>query len=904
MSRLASCWQILFIEEPITNTNEDAHWELERFENVTVCRPHTGLSAHGFNTDQCAAIAAAIPELLDQLQIREYAIWTYTPMAWPIIESLQPSLVVYDCMDELSKFLNAPPEIAELERRTLARCDVVFTGGRSLYRVKKGLHHNVHCFPSSVDAEHFAKAKLDLSEAPDQQAIPHPRLGYFGVIDERIDLPLIAGLADSEPEWQIILVGPVVKIDPAALPQRPNIHYLGQRDYQVLPDYLRGWDLCLLPFALNDSTKFISPTKTLEYMAAARPIVSTPITDVVDCYSHIVRTAGSAQEFISACRAVLDEQGRHAAERQSAIDDVLNNTGWDLTVAGMQAELENALRRKAQRTSASTARTPNHDHEAIVIGAGPTGLSAAYHLPGALLLEQGSTIGGWCRSLECNGFTFDFAGHIMFSKESYVHEMYNLLLGDNVHWQDREAWIYSHGVHTRYPFQGALYGLPPEVIKECIVGAIEARFGAINGDGAAPRSANGNGKLHQGAVCKNAKSRTSNGDLSIQPSAQNGHTAAPNGHAGPEISDMPIEDCCGDGVLESTCKNRIATSAYDSLGDSRSNGQALNGRNGARPSENFEQFIYRVWGEGIAKHFAIPYNRKLWAVPLDEMETSWLGGRVPMPDLGEMIDGALQPVGKPMGPNARFGYPLRGGFQALMDGFLPYVRDRLRLNSKVVRISLNDRELELDDGSVYGFSRLISTMPLPSLIRAIGNEAPDFIQQAVRKLRHVSVRCVHIGVGREKLTEKHWIYYPEDTVFHRIFVQGNASPFCNPPGGFGLTCEITYSPHKPLPCERDALINRCIKECRQVGIIADVDPIWAAIQVDLPYAYVVYDHDRSNLVKLIRDWLAARGVILAGRYSEWEYYNSDHAFIAGKRAADEVLSGKHVSPTTNSPARV
>jgi UDP-galactopyranose mutase len=179
-------------------------------------------------------------------------------------------------------------------------------------------------------------------------------------------------------------------------------------------------------------------------------------------------------------------------------------------------------------------------------------------------------------------------------------------------------------------------------------------------------------------------------------------------------------------------------------------------------------------------------------------------------------------------------------------------------------------------------------MPLPVLIAQIGEEAPEEIRAAARSLRHVSVRCVHIGVGRENLTEKHWIYYPEDTVFHRIFVQGNASPHCNPPGGFGLTCEITYSPHKPLPCEGDDLIRRCIDDCHKVGFFRPEDPVWATAQCDLPYAYVVYDHGRAAAVARIREWLKDRDIVLAGRYSEWAYYNSDHAFIAGKNAAGEV----------------
>ncbi len=473
----------------------------------------------------------------------------------------------------------------------------------------------------------------------------------------------------------------------------------------------------------------------------------------------------------------------------------------------------------------------------LIVGAGPTGLSAAYHLGAdALLIEQADRVGGWCRSIEDNGFTFDMAGHIMFSNDPYVHQMYQMLLGDNVHWQDREAWIYSKQVFTRYPFQGALYGLPPDVIKECIVGAIEARFGPLNAK-------------------KPAADRGANDD-----------------YTGPERRGMfePLLKSNGER------KWRVYTGAE----------RRLTAHKGTPKS--FEEFIYKVWGSGIAKHFAIPYNQKLWAVPLAEMETSWLGGRVPLPNLEEMIDGALSPAPKPMGPNARFGYPLRGGFQALMNGFLPHLKGELLLETKVVTVSPAEHRVTLSDGSVVPYDFLINTMPLPALIRAMGSHAPADVRKAAAGLRHVSVRCVNIGVGREKLTEKHWIYYPEEPVFHRIFVQGNASPYCNPPGGFGLTCEITYSEDKPLPCDGHALIKRCIEDCHRVGFFKPEDPIWAANQVDMPVAYVVYDHERARNVTHIREWLSHHDIVLAGRYAEWEYYNSDHAFVAGKKAAEQV----------------
>jgi UDP-galactopyranose mutase len=863
LSRLAARRQVIFIEEPVLDESAAPHWEQNAPEpNVLVCRPHTPVRNPGFSDEQIPALSALLQELVAKESLRDYVVWFYSPMALPLTRVLLPQATVYDCMDELSAFLNAPPQLLQREAELLAGADVVFTGGPSLYRAKKDRHPNIHCFPSSVDAKHFGQARAGLAETADQAALPRPRLGYFGVIDERIDAPLLDALARAHPEWQLTLVGPIVKIDPAVLPRRLNIHYFGQRDYAQLPAYLTGWDVCLLPFARNAATRYISPTKTLEYMAAERPIVSTPITDVAESYGEIVYLGDTPEAFVAACEKALAASEAERSCRTAKMRAVLARTSWDATARAMEALVEEAVERQKARSAKpssrnrSNGRASGRQHTAggwkttavdapapvVVVGAGPTGLSAAYHLGAdALLLEQKDKVGGWCRSLEVNSFTFDFAGHIMFSNDPYVHQMYNLLLGDNVHWQDREAWIYSKNVYTRYPFQGALYGLPPQVIKECIVGAIEARFGSLKrppAPGAAASNGNGVSKNGNGAPCKN-------GD---------------------------VKDCCADGILESTAPLRQP---------------GANGQDAAPPG-NFEEFIYRVWGAGIAKHFAVPYNRKLWAVPLSEMETSWLGGRVPMPDLVEMIEGVLQPVPKPMGPNARFGYPLRGGFQALMDGFLSHVQGQLRLNTGVVAVSPGRRTVTLTDGSELRYEYLISTMPLPVLVRCMGEEAPPEVRRAAAGLRYVSVRCVHLGVGREKLTEKHWIYYPEDTVFHRIFVQGNASPHCNPPGGFGLTCEITYSEHKPLPCDGDDLIRRCVEDCHKVGFFRPEDPVWAAVQCDLPHAYVVYDHARPRNVAVIREWLAGQDIILAGRYSEWEYYNSDHAFLAGKKAAERV----------------
>jgi protoporphyrinogen oxidase/glycosyltransferase involved in cell wall biosynthesis len=841
MTRLAEHYQILFVEEPV-HTEGQAHLKKTAVApNITVCQPHTAIHAPGFHDDQIPTLQTLLTDLVPDGE--QPVVWFYTPMALPLLQGLHPSLVVYDCMDELAAFKNAPKQLLQRETALLNIADLVFTGGPSLYESKRERHANAHCFPSSVDATHFRQALDRALSHPDQESIAHPRLGFYGVIDERFDTGLVQAMAEAHPEWQIVLVGPVVKIDQAALPQAPNIHYMGQRTYAELPKFLAGWDVCLLPFALNDSTKFISPTKVLEYMAAELPSVSTPITDVKVPYGDIVAIADTPERFIAACERMLAASAEEKVAMAARMREIVAGTSWDKTASSMHELIRStAPGNKAQRLTAAAAdgasakvnplpvqKAGKSAYKNIIIGTGPTGLSAAYHLGAdTLVLERNATIGGWCRSIKDNGFTFDYAGHIMFSNDPYVLKMYDVLLGDNVHWQNREAWVYSKNVFTRYPFQGALYGLPPKVITECVMGAIEARYGVDEEAEAAEAT--------------------------------------------------QIDDCCADGTAD-VCNT-----------DKSVKGEV----------KNFEQFIYKVWGKGIGKHFAIPYNKKIWTVPLNEMETSWLGGRVPLPNLEEIISGALEPVAKPMGPNARFGYPLKGGFQALMDGFKPHIKGKIETNADVVQVMPQEHMVALADGRRFRYDNLISTMPLPELIRVIGDAAPEEVRAAAKGLRHVSIRCVNIGIDRPNATDKHWIYYPEDTIFHRIFVQGNASPECNPPGGFGFTCEISYSPYKPLPVDGDELIARAIEDCRKVGMIQEGDKILCANQVDMPIAYVLYDHNRAKNVETCKAWLKQYDITLAGRYSEWEYYNSDHALLAGKKAAESVGGGVH--ETEQSPA--
>ena len=464
-----------FIEEPVFAAGEPGWTVASPCPGVTVLRPHTEVHDGGFADAQIAVLDGMVRDQLRGLGVAAAVAWFYTPMV-------------------SGGFRFRAITTARPRSRAAGRGGHRADRGPSMFQAKKSLHANVHCFPSAVDAAHFAPARSaeDTDGALEaqrlQRAISKPRLGFFGVIDERMGLALIDALAMAEPDWQLVMVGPVVKIGTDSLPRHPNVHWLGQQSYAALPGLVEGWDVCLLPFALNASTRFISPTKTLEYMAAEKPVVSTALRGVVGLYGEQVRIAHSPGEFIAPCRPALHEDTAERAMRIATMRAAVSTTSWDRTA---------------------------------------------------------------------------------------------------------------------------------EAIRHLIDAAAAARAG---------------------------------------------------------------------------------------------------------------------------------------------------------------------------------------------------------------------------------------------------------------------------------VTDKHWINYPEDTVFHRIFVQGNASPNNQPAGGFGLTCEITYSASKPLPAQGQALIDLCIADAKRVGLLRDDDQMITTNQVDMPCAYVVSDHARAAHVALIRDWLTTFDVILAGRYSEWHYYNSDHAFMAGRRAAQVWLA--------------
>src|SRR3954469_3656706 len=329
ISRIAATNRVFFIEEPIYDSEAAPSLEITSpTRNLFVCQPHTPIAEPGFGNQQIEILGDVLEHFVREHRIGSHVAWLYTPMAAPLLSCLSPDVVVYDCMDALDSFLNAPAALKQREQDLLNRADLLFTGGPSLYRRLEARHHAVHCFPSSVDANHFGKA-TQVDEPADQSSLPHPRLGFFGVIDERCGLNLLEAVATRRPEWQIIMIGPIAKIDDAKLPRRPNLHYLGKRDYELLPHYVAGWDVCLMPFAINEATRFISPTKVLEYMAAERPIVSTRITDVADPYGHIVSIADTEDEFIAACEAALHESEEAKQHRTTAMRRVVSGTSWD-----------------------------------------------------------------------------------------------------------------------------------------------------------------------------------------------------------------------------------------------------------------------------------------------------------------------------------------------------------------------------------------------------------------------------------------------------------------------------------------------------------------------------------------------------------------------------------------------
>ncbi len=396
LTRASAHRRVFYWEEPIFDATQARLDTIQEGPNLLIVQPHLPPGS-----DADAMQRRLLADLVEQYKIRAAVRWFYTPMALSFTSDVPSIVTVYDCMDELSSFLGAPPALHEREQQLFAAADVVFTGGMSLYEAKRKQHGNVHAIPSSIDVAHFQDG-VGAADPANQAAISHPRIGFYGVLDERFDHELLGTLAELRPEMQFVLIGPVVKIDPALLPQSANIHYLGSKGYSELPAYLANWDVAILPFACNEATRFISPTKTPEYLAAGKPVVSTPIRDVVSGYgeNHLVAIAEDASSFAAALDHALEPP---SASWQQAVSAKLATSSWDRTWASMWKEIERVPQQRsrflpsssysASRFESSSApssldtsprprRTEHFDY--LVVGAGFAGAVLAERLASVL----------------------------------------------------------------------------------------------------------------------------------------------------------------------------------------------------------------------------------------------------------------------------------------------------------------------------------------------------------------------------------------------------------------------------------------------------------------------------------------------------------------------------------------
>lgn len=356
LTRAAKTHRVIYVEEPSPDTAAEPRLMTRTEQSgVTVATPQLppGLDP--------AAIDAALRMLVDDLLARlggpADVVWYYTPMAFAFAGHLQPRVVVFDVMDELSAFRGASPRLALLERQLLRRADLVFAGGRSLAEAKRRMHPQIHLFPSSVDAQHFQAARKRNGAEPEAQAaIPRPRIGYFGVIDERLDYGLIDAVAALRPDWQIVMLGPTAKVDPATLPRRANLHWLGMTPYADLPRYLAGWDAGLMPFALNEATRYISPTKTPEFLAAGVPVVSTPVADVVADWKAggLVTIAAGPDSVVAGLEQLL---AGTPPGWLTAVDQHMRWMSWDATWSRMRSLVAEAGSGTQPARTASVAGT-------------------------------------------------------------------------------------------------------------------------------------------------------------------------------------------------------------------------------------------------------------------------------------------------------------------------------------------------------------------------------------------------------------------------------------------------------------------------------------------------------------------------------------------------------------------
>jgi len=430
----------------------------------------------------------------------------------------------------------------------------------------------------------------------------------------------------------------------------------------------------------------------------------------------------------------------------------------------------------------------------IILGAGLAGLSTAFHLQeNYQIFERESEVGGVARSVEVDGFTFDYTGHLLHMRDDYTKSLVARLLPDAFESHERRAFIYSKETYTEYPFQANTYGLPKDVIKDCIAGFVET-LGSSNGKG------NGNGNHHD-------------------------------------------------------------------------------------KFSSFEDWALKTFGKGIADHFMLPYNQKLWRVPLREIASDWVSWSVPRPTLEEILNGALGIANRAFGYNPSFLYPKRGGICQLPGAFVPHIKN-LQLNKTVVEIDPVKQIVRFEDGGVQYFDSVVSTIPLPNLLRAIPN-LPEDVRRAGESLRYISVYDVNLGIRRPQVSDKHWVYFPEpDFVFYRAGFPMNYAPKTVPEGCSSMYVEVSHLPVEKMP--HDRVIDEVIAGLTRCGILRSDDEILVRSLIDIRCAYVIHDRNRQDALDVIHPYLERNRIHSIGRYGNWEYSSMESAILYGRDIAEKL----------------
>ncbi len=430
----------------------------------------------------------------------------------------------------------------------------------------------------------------------------------------------------------------------------------------------------------------------------------------------------------------------------------------------------------------------------VIIGAGLAGLSTAYHLSGIpyRLYEREQEVGGLCRSYRKDGFTFDYTGHLLHFRQPDIKALVERLLEGKLEKHGRKSFIYSHRTYTEYPFQVNTYGLPPEVVRECLMGFIATL-------------------------------------------TRSGSFLAPQ-------------------------------------------------------DRSFKQWILDNLGEGMAKHFMVPFNEKLWQVSLDELTSDWVSWLVPKPELKDVINGALGIKDKAFGYNPSFLYPATDGIKVLPESFLPGI-DGVTHNMELVELDTKRRRALFHD-RLRGESReehyesLVSTIPVPELVRCC-LDFPAHLKEAAEGLRWVSVYNVNLGISREGISDKHWLYFPEPQYpFYRVGFPMNFSPSLGRAGCSSMYVEMSHRPTEHQSTEQ--LIDRARSGMEQAGILRPEDKIVVADVKDLHYAYVYFDRHRARALPAILAELERRGIYSIGRYGRWEHTSMEDAISQGKQLAERL----------------